>query len=115
MAHDKLDKQVETKLHEGVSMMVARREYSDLKKFTDFEKLLRKKENNVVVFIHKVSDSSSYATLIRTAYFLGADFIIVGKDERHTLDGSIAKISGGTSEATELYCVKFVSQFLLGN
>lgn len=111
---EKMDKLTGTKQHEGVSINAQKRDYKDLKKFNELSKILRKKEQNIVVFTHRVTGYIHFASIVQTALFLGADFIISGKEERHVLDSSLAKASFGATEAIELYCVKFVNQFLHG-
>ena len=86
----------------------------DLKKFADFQKYLKKSEGNTVVLAQDFNETFTLGNIIKTGLYLGADHFILSKDDKHPINGLLAKASSGASETTDLFTLKFIKNFLLG-
>lgn len=115
VTRESLDKMTLNKSHEGVCVKSYEREYIDLKKFNDFQKYLKKSSGNIVVLMQNINETFTIGNILKTGVYLGVDHFIVSKDDKHLINGSLAKASSGASETTDLFCIKFVKNFLVGN
>lgn len=111
---ENLDKLTLNKSHEGICIKAKERSYLDIKKFNEFESNLKKSEGNLVIFTQDISDTFTIGNIIQTGIYMGADYFITSKDDKHLINGNLAKASSGASETLELISVKFVKKFLQG-
>jgi len=111
---ENLDKICLNKNHEGICLKTQDRSYVDLKKFADFNKHLKKSEGNLIVLVQDINEPFTLGNIIKTGLYLGADHFIMSKDDKHPINGLLAKASSGATETTELYTLKFIKNFLQG-
>jgi len=76
---------------------------------------LKKGEGNIVILSQNINDTYTLGNIIKTGLYLGADHFIVTKDDKHPINGSLAKASSGATETTEIFTLKFAKSFLIGN
>lgn len=65
------------------------------------------------VFIDEVTDPYNLGAIIRSAYFLGADFVVVTAKNSAPLNGVVAKASSGALELVDLYVTHKPMTFML--
>lgn len=111
---ENLDKISLNKNHEGICLKTQDRAYVDLKKFSDFNKYLKKSEGNIVVLAQDMNETFTLGNIIKTGLYLGVDHFILSKDDKHPINGLLAKASSGATETSELFTLKFIKSFLLG-
>jgi tRNA G18 (ribose-2'-O)-methylase SpoU len=111
---ENLDKICENKSHEGIVVKCKERHHIDLKRFSDFQKHVKKSEGNIVIMTQNINETHTLGNIIRTGLYLGADHFIVSKENKHLINGSLAKASSGSTETTELFTLKFFKNFLSG-
>ena len=111
---EKLDKLTLNKNNEGICIKTELRYYTELKKFNDIAKYLKKDKGNIILMLERI-DSYNLGLISRSSLHYGVDMTIIGKEDRPQINSSIAKISSGASEIINLFSIKFIQQFLLGN
>lgn len=72
-----------------------------------------KDHGKTVLFLDQVTDPQNFGSILRSAMFIGVDAIVVNKLNSCGLTPVVSRVSSGALEFTELYQVKFVSNFLL--
>jgi hypothetical protein len=112
MKKERLDKLARDTKHNGVMIKCSKREYLTLKKFSELKGNLYKPNRNIIVIIDRITDIYNFSNVIRSSVFLGADSIIVNREDRPQLNSLIAKSSNGASEVAKIYSIKFIKQFL---
>lgn len=70
------------------------------------------KTGKFYVFLDGVTDPQNFGSILRSALFIGADGVIVNKDNACGLTATVSKVSSGALEVMPLYSVKFVKPFL---
>ena len=112
MKKERLDKLTRDTKHNGVMIKCSKRDYLELKKFSELKGNLFKPNRNIIVIIDRITDIYNFSNVIRSSVFLGADSIIVNREDRAQLNSLIAKSSNGASEVAKIYSIKFIKQFL---
>jgi 21S rRNA (GM2251-2'-O)-methyltransferase len=83
--------------------------------FNNFLEKFRKKENgNLIVVLDQIVDPQNFGSVIRTAFFLGADFIMLNKLNKPPISSTVSKVSSGASECVDLFSIKNLKNFLTG-
>jgi len=109
----KLDRLSNNRPNNGVVLACELRKYLELKLFSEFkEKYLKKTKGNLTVLVDKVNDPQNLGSIIRSSFFIGADHIILNKQNSPPISPAVAKVSSGASEFYDLFAVKFVKNFL---
>ena len=112
MKKERMEKLARDNKNGGVIIKCSKRDYIPLKKFSDLKLNFNKKSRNIVVIIDRITDIFNFSNIIRSSVFLGADSIVVNKEDRPQLNNLIAKTSQGASEVSKIYSIKFIKQFL---
>jgi len=112
MKKERMEKLVRDNKHGGIIIKCSKREYIPLKKFSELRSNFNKKNRNIVVVIDRITDNFNFSNIIRSSVFLGADAIVVNKEDRPQLNNIIAKTSYGASEVSKIYSIKFIKQFI---
>lgn len=81
---------------------------------TFLEKFKKKDSGNLIVILDQIVDPQNFASIVRSAFFLGADFIMSNKNNKPPISAAVSKVSSGASECTELFAIKSVKNFLGG-
>ena len=68
-------------------------------------------EGKFYLFLDQVTDPQNFGSILRSAFFIGVDGIIVNKMNACGLTPVVSKVSSGALEFIPLYTVKFVSHF----
>lgn len=66
------------------------------------------------VFLNNITDPQNFGAILRNAFFLGIDGILVNKKNRISLTPAVSKVSAGALELMDVYCV-FDSPVFLEN
>lgn len=91
------------------------REYNSIKTFDYFvANNLKNKTGNLIVLLDQIVDPQNFGSIIRSACYLGADYIFVNRIRKSPINAAVAKVSSGASECMELYSVKNLKYFLSG-
>lgn len=64
--------------------------------------------------VQNINETYTLGNIIRTGLYLGADHFIVSKEDKHLINGSIARASIGATETTEIFSTKFIKNFISG-
>jgi hypothetical protein len=112
MKKDRIDKFTKDSKHNGIMIKCGRRDYIPIKKFSDIKSTLKKHNNNIIVIIDRISDNFNFSNVIRSSVFLGADAIIVNREDRPQLNNIIAKSSHGASEVAKIHSIRFIKNFM---
>jgi tRNA G18 (ribose-2'-O)-methylase SpoU len=113
LAKERLDKFTGGRPHNGVVLKSESREYVYIKSFDKFiEKYIHKSEGNLLVLLDQIVDPQNFGSIIRSAFFLGTDAILVNRRNRPPMSSSVSKVSAGASECTELFAIRPVKNFL---
>jgi tRNA G18 (ribose-2'-O)-methylase SpoU len=113
LTKDKLDKFTGARPHNGVVLKSEPRDYIYIKNFTSFaEKFIAKPEGNLLILLDQIVDPQNFGSIIRSAFFLGSDAILLNKKNKPPISSTVCKVSSGASECTEMYAVKSVRKFL---
>lgn len=81
---------------------------------TFFEKFKKKDTGNLVVILDQIVDPQNFGSIIRTAFYLGADFVMLNKYNKPPLSATVSKVSSGASECMDLFSIKNIRNFLNG-
>jgi len=80
LVKEKLDKFTGSRPHNGLVLKTEPRDYIYVSKFSGFsDKFITKKEGNLIVLLDQIVDPQNFGSIIRSAFFLGADHILVNK------------------------------------
>ena len=113
VSKDKLDRLSIGKQNNGLVLKTTKREYKNLKSFDlliDQVSLIEK--SNLIIVFDQIIDSSEYASLLRSSYFIGCDKIIINKKGQISLSPTVSKISSGVTECIDIYCENNIKKFL---
>lgn len=81
---------------------------------TFLEKFKKKDTGNLIVVLDQIVDPQNFASIVRSAFFLGVDFIMINKVNKPPLSSTVSKVSSGASECTDLFSIKNIKNFLGG-
>jgi len=65
-----------------------------------------------MVFMDQVVDPQNFGSIVRSSYYLGADCLLVNRDNKPPLSPSVSKISSGAIEKVHVFSVKHVKKFI---
>lgn len=111
---DELDAFTANRNHDGLILKVDFRDFNHIKESKKFFEKLKKPQGNITVLLDKVIDPQNYGSIIRTCFYYGVDYLLVNKNSRPAITPALCQVSLGTSELSELYCVKHFSGFIQG-
>ncbi len=111
---EQLDAFTANRTHDGLILKVDFRDFNHIKESKKFFENLKKPQGNITVLLDKVIDPQNYGAIIRTCYYYGVDYLLVNKNSRPAITPALCQVSLGTSELSELYCVKHFSGFIQG-
>ena len=63
------------------------------------------------LFLDQVTDPQNFGSILRSAFFIGVDGVIVNRQNACGLTPVVSKVSSGALEFIPLYSVRFVSHF----
>ncbi len=98
--------------HEGFILKANPKEYIHVKKQDKFFKSLNNHQSNLFVVLDQITDPQNFGSIIRTCYLLGADCVLVNKNNKPPLSPALAKVSSGVSELIPIFSLKFIKLFL---
>lgn len=112
---DKLEKFTGNRPHNGCVLKGETRDYVSLKSFDYFlANQLKKPKGNLIVLLDQIVDPQNFGSIIRSAFFLGADYVMVNRIRKTPISAAVAKVSSGASECMDLYSVRNIKTFLSG-
>jgi 21S rRNA (GM2251-2'-O)-methyltransferase len=115
LTREKLDKFTGGRPHNGLVLKSEPRDYVYIKGFETFaNKFVNKAEGNLLVLLDQIVDPQNFGSIIRSAFFLGSDAILLNKKNKPPISSTVCKVSSGASECAELFAVKSVKKFLNG-
>jgi len=103
---DKLLSNTSQNTHQGLVLEAKAFEYSTL------EKALENSKNKFCLILDCLTDSRNFGRCIRSAYALGADFIILPKDKSVLVNATVEKAAVGTASKIPIIAVTNLSQSL---
>lgn len=109
---DKLERMTGGKPHNGVVMKCDKRSYVKLDNFESFEKEIGDKKGIVTLILNQLADPQNFGSVLRTAFFLGVDYILVNSIKKPIISPTISKISSGSVECINLYEVPHLKSFV---
>ena len=112
MSRDRLDKLTGGRPHNGVVLKSDIRDYIYLSNFSNLEKHISKPEGNLLILLDQIVDPQNFGSVIRSAFFLGADAIMLNKKNKPPISSTVCKVSSGASECIDLFAVKSLRSFL---
>jgi tRNA G18 (ribose-2'-O)-methylase SpoU len=113
LTREKLDKFTGGRPHNGLVLKSHPRDYVYIKNFTPFaEKFLPKQEGNLLVLLDQIVDPQNFGSVIRSAFFLGSDALLMNKNNKPPISSTVCKVSSGASECQDLFAVKSLRRFL---
>ena len=75
---------------------------------------MKKPKGNLIVLLDQIVDPQNFGSIIRSAFFLGADYVMVNRIRKTPISAAVAKVSSGASECMDLYSVRNIKTFLSG-
>jgi predicted rRNA methylase len=113
LTRDKLDKFTGGRPHNGLVLKSQPRDYVYIKSFAPFaEKFINKPEGNLLVLLDQIVDPQNFGSVIRSAFFLGSDALLMNKNNKPPISSTVCKVSSGASECIDLFAVKNLRKFL---
>ena len=110
---EKLDRYTGGRPHNGMVLKTLKREYIFSKRLEAIKhKAKLKEKGNLIVVFDQIVDPQNFGSIVRTAFFLGADLLIVNKANRPPLSPTVSKVSSGAIECLDIYAVKSLKKFL---
>lgn len=101
--------------HNGCVLKTEAREYISIKSFDFFQaNQLKKEKGNLIVLLDQIVDPQNFGSVIRSSFFIGADYVMVNRIRKSPISAAVAKVSSGASECMELYSVRSIKNFLSG-
>lgn len=104
--------------HQNVVLKCGKIGYTDIRSMKDLvfsteqdSKASKPIEGKFYLFLDQVTDPQNFGSILRSAFFIGVDGVIVNKANACGLTPVVSKVSSGAVEFIPLYCVKFVSHF----
>ena len=89
--------------------------YIEVRNYSDILEVDKGKNSGpqMYLFIDGVTDPQNFGSILRSAMFLGANGIIVNRQDCCGLTPAVSKVSSGALEFLNMYQVKFVQKFLM--
>jgi tRNA G18 (ribose-2'-O)-methylase SpoU len=113
LVRDKLDRFTGGRPHNGLVLKSQPREYIFVSNFGTFvEKFVHKKEGNLLILLDQIVDPQNFGSVIRSAFFLGSDAVLMNKNNKPPISATVCKVSSGASECLDLFAVKNIRKFL---
>ena len=113
LTREKLDKFTGGRPHNGLVLKSHPRDYVYIKSFAPFaEKFINKPEGNLLVLLDQIVDPQNFGSIIRSAFFLGSDALLMNKNNKPPISSTVCKVSSGASECIDLFAVKNIRKFL---
>ena len=113
LVRDKMDRFTGGRPHNGLVLKSQPREYIYVSNFSTFvEKFVHKKEGNLLILLDQIVDPQNFGSVIRSAFFLGSDAVLMNKNNKPPLSATVCKVSSGASECLDLFAVKNMRKFL---
>ncbi len=113
LTRDKLDKFTGGRPHNGLVLKSQPRDYIYIKKFGPYaEKFITKPEGNLLVLLDQIVDPQNFGSVIRSAFFLGSEGLLMNKNNKPPISSTVCKVSSGASECVDLFAVKNIRKFL---
>lgn len=117
LPRDKLDRFTNGKPHNGMVLKAEKIKYkivnnveSAIRLQKEFNIILNKeeklKQNNCVLLLDQIVDPQNFASILRTALFMGVDAILVSNANRPVLNSALSKTSSGALEICQLFVLK---------
>ena len=101
--------------HNGVVLKSEARDYINLRSFDNFNSnYLKKPKGNLIVILDQIVDPQNFGSIIRSAFFIGVDYLMVNKIRKIPISAGVAKVSTGASECMQLFSLRNISNFLQG-
>lgn len=92
----KLDSMSQTRIHQGVILEVAAKEYVEVEDI--LAAAAEKGENPFVLVLDEITDTNNLGSIIRSAECAGVHGIIIPKRRSATLNATVAKVAAGALE-----------------
>jgi tRNA G18 (ribose-2'-O)-methylase SpoU len=108
----KMDKFTGNRPHNGLVLKCESRDYLSIKTFNSIKGTLKKPKGNLLLLLDQIVDPQNLGSIIRTAFYLGTDGILLNKSNKPPINSTVCKVSSGASECIDLYSVKSVKSFL---
>ncbi len=101
------------RIHNGLILKSESRDYINLKSFDNFKNnFIKKLKGNFIVILDQIVDPQNFGSIIRSAFFIGVDFLMVNKIRKIPISAGVAKVSTGASECMELFSVRNINNFI---
>jgi len=104
--------------HQNVVLKCGKIGYTDIRSMKDLifsteqdSKASKPIEGKFYLFLDQVTDPQNFGSILRSAFFIGVDGVIVNKANACGLTPVVSKVSSGAVEFIPIYSVKFVSHF----
>lgn len=98
--------------HDSVVLKVNKKDFYHVKKPQLYFSSIHSHKSNLLIVLDQVIDPQNLGSVIRSAYLLGADSILINKNNKPPISPALAKVSAGVSEGVPIFTVKFVKLFL---
>ena len=99
----------------GVVLKSEPREYVSIKSFDYFaSNFIRKPNGNIIILLDQIVDPQNFGSIVRSAFFIGADFVLVNRIRKPPISAAVSKVSSGASECMDLFSVRNIKHFLSG-
>ena len=109
---EKLDRLTAGKPHNGLILKTDKKEYSKISILEEIKSNEASKKQKVFLLIDQIIDCQNFGSIIRSAYFLGVDAVIVNSINQHSLSPMVSKISSGASECMDIYSTNDIELLL---
>lgn len=63
-----------------------------------------KSNQNIVLFLDQITDPQNFGAILRVAFFLGVNAVVVEEKNRCPLNNTVSKTSSGALELMDIYC-----------
>lgn len=94
---------------ENKSILEIEKDFNYINKNKDIYNQTINEGGKLVILIDQIIDPQNFASILRTAFYLGVDAIVVNKPNRLSLSPLISKVSSGSLECMDIYCTKIKS------
>ncbi len=86
--------------------------YTELEEPSDLSVVAKKEKGMRFVFLDKITDPQNFGAVLRSAFFLGIDGVLVNKKSRIPLSPAVSKVSAGALEMMDVFCLHNSPLFL---
>ncbi len=99
----------------GVVLKSEPRDYLSIKSFDYFtSNFIKRPTGNLIILLDQIVDPQNFGSIIRSAFYIGADFVLVNRIRKPPISAAVSKVSSGASECMELFSVRNMKHFLSG-